>query len=77
MIECVNSRDRRNCLVPEVFCPPADSHQVLGGDLAAVGLLVQAGQRLQRVKHHLAGPHDSGGGVRADVLEEVIAGAYT
>ena len=39
--------------LPEVFSPPADAHQVLGGDLAAVGLLVQAGEWLQRVKNHL------------------------
>ena len=69
----------------EVFSPLADAHQVLGGDLATVRLLVEAGERLQRVEHHLAGRRRGGGGaggVRTgevkDVLflEEVLAGSY-
>ena len=68
----------------EVFSPLADAHQVLGGDLAAVRLLVETGERLQRVEHHLAGRRGGGGagGVRTgevkDVLflEEVLAGSY-
>ena len=70
----------------EVFSPLADAHQVLGGDLAAVRLLVEAGERLQRVEHHLAGRRGAGGdgagGVRTGevkdvlVLEEVLAGSY-
>ena len=64
----------------EVLRPPADAHQVLGGDLDAVGLLVEARQRLQRVQHQLplvaqegAGRHartarGGGGGLREEVL---------
>ena len=64
----------------EVLRPPADADQVLGGDLDAVGLLVEARQRLQRVQHQLplaaqegAGRHagrarGGGGGLREEVL---------
>ena len=68
----------RKLVVPEVFGPPADAHQVLGGDLAAVRLLVEAGERLQGVEHDLAGRGSAGGrGLRTGVLEEVIARTYT
>ena len=64
----------------EVLRPPADAHQVLGGDLDAVGLLVEARQRLQRVQHQLAlAAHESAGrrggarGGGGGLLEEVLA----
>ena len=65
----------------EVLRPPADADQVLGGDLDAVGLLVEARQRLQRVQHQLPLVAQEGAGRHAGrrarrgggLLEEILA----